>query len=308
MRRIDDRRKHTPQRDSPNACLKPGCASGSGPRGNGLPARAPPYASRPDTLCGYTDCPEPSHRVHWVVHALRTVLRAPSPDGGRPPSRQRSAEHGYDGAASADQDCRSQAVSRIEPCLPRPAAKPPAGRDWIHEIKHDGFRIMARRDAAGVRLFTRNGHDFAKRFPMAAAAVAALSARSCRVDGEAIVTDQKGLAVFGLIRGRQSSGAAVLYAFDLLELDGEDLRREPIETRKSTLKSLLRDKHAGIAFNAHFIADGAIVYRQACALGCEGIVSKRLGSPYRSGRADCWIKVKNPAAPAVTREAEEEWS
>src|SRR6476660_2462390 len=85
-------------------------------------------------------------------------------------------------------------------------------------------------------------------------------------------------------------------------------RREPIETRKSTLKSLLRGKHAGIAFNVHFIADGAIVYRQACALGCEGIVSKRLGSPYRSGRADCWLKVKNPAAPAGTREAEEEWN
>jgi ATP-dependent DNA ligase len=82
-------------------------------------------------------------------------------------------------------------------------------------------------------------------------------------------------------------------------------RREPIETRKSTLRSLLRGKHAGIVFNAHFIADGAIVYRQACALGCEGIVSKRLGSPYRSGRADCWLKVKNPNAPAVTREAED---
>jgi bifunctional non-homologous end joining protein LigD len=95
---------------------------------------------------------------------------------------------------------------------------------------------------------------------------------------------------------------------DLIELDGEDLRRHPIETRKSTLRSLLRGKHAGIVFNAHFIADGAIVYRRACALRCEGIVSKRLGSPYRSGRADCWLKVKNPAAPAVTREAEEEWN
>jgi ATP-dependent DNA ligase len=116
------------------------------------------------------------------------------------------------------------------------------------------------------------------------------AARSCLIDGEAIVTDQNGLAVFDLIRGHR------------------DLRREPIETRKSTLKSLLRGKHAGIAFNAHFIANGAIVYRQACALGCEGLVSKRLGSPYRSGRADCWLKVKNPATPAVTREAEEEWS
>ena len=193
----------------------------------------------------------------------------------------------------------------IEPCLPRRADKPPAGRDWIHEIKHDGFRIMARREVAGVRLLTRNGHDFAGRFPLAAAAVAALPAGSCLIDGEAIVTDKNGLAVFDLIRGHRPT-AAVLCAFDLLELDGEDLRREPIETRKSTLKSLLRGKHEGIAFNAHFIADGAIVYRQACALGCEGIVSKRLGSPYRSGRADCWVKVKNPAAPAVTREAEEE--
>ena len=111
---------------------------------------------------------------------------------------------------------------------------------------------MARRDAAGVRLLTPNGHDFPERFPMAAAAVAALPARSCLIDGEAIVTDRNGLAVFDLIRGRQPSEAAVLCAFDLLELDGEDLRREPIETRKSTMKSLLRGKHAGIAFNAHF--------------------------------------------------------
>jgi ATP dependent DNA ligase domain len=111
---------------------------------------------------------------------------------------------------------------------------------------------MARRDAAGVRLLTPNGHDFAERFPMAAAAVAALPTRSCLIDGEAIVTDRNGLAVFDLIRERQPSEAAVLCAFDLLELDGEDLRREPIETRKSTMKSLLRGKHAGIAFNAHF--------------------------------------------------------
>jgi bifunctional non-homologous end joining protein LigD len=196
----------------------------------------------------------------------------------------------------------------IEPCLPSPGKRPPAGPGWIHEIKHDGFRIMARRDGAGVRLLTRQGNDFSRRFPLVAAALAALPVRSCLIDGEAIVTDQKGLAVFDLIRGHQPNAAAVLCAFDLLEVDGEDLRREPIETRKSTLKSLLRGKHAGIAFNAHFIANGAIVYRQACALGCEGIVSKRLGSPYRSGRADCWVKVKNPAAPAVTREAEEEWN
>jgi bifunctional non-homologous end joining protein LigD len=108
--------------------------------------------------------------------------------------------------------------------MPAPACRSTADwGDWLHEIKHDGFRIMARRDAAGVRLLTRNGYDFAGRFPLAAAAVATLSARSCLIDGEAIVTDRKGLAVFDLIRGRQPSAAAVLCEFDLLELDGEDL-------------------------------------------------------------------------------------
>jgi bifunctional non-homologous end joining protein LigD len=82
---------------------------------------------------------------------------------------------------------------------------------------------------------------------------------------------------------------------------------EPIEVRKRTLKGLLRHPHPGIVFNRHFDIEGAIVFTQACALGCEGIVSKRLGSPYRSGRTDHWIKVKNPAAPAVKREAEEDW-
>jgi len=198
-------------------------------------------------------------------------------------------------------------VRRYEPCLPRPAKEPPVGPGWIHEIKHDGFRIIARRDATGVRLITRNGYDLAARFPLAAAAIAALPARSCVVDGEAIAVDDNGLSVFDLIRYRRQDHAVTLCAFDLLELDGEDLRREPIEVRKRTLKGLLRRAHPGIAFNRHFDVEGAVVFRQACALGCEGIVSKRLGSPYRSGRADCWVKVKNPAAPAVKREAEEDW-
>jgi ATP-dependent DNA ligase len=119
----------------------------------------------------------------------------------------------------------------IEPCLPSPAKAPPAWPGWIHEIKHDGFRIMARRDGAGVRLFTRNGHDFTVRFPLAVAAVAALPGRSCLIDGEAICTDERGLAVFELIRRARNGGTAVLCAFDLIELEGEDLRRTPIEHR-----------------------------------------------------------------------------
>jgi bifunctional non-homologous end joining protein LigD len=158
-----------------------------------------------------------------------------------------------------------------------------------------------------VRLITRNGYDLATRFPLAVAAIAALPARSCVVDGEAIAVDENGLSVFDLIRHRRQDHAVTLCAFDLLELDGADLRREPIEVRKSTLKGLLRREHRGITFNRHFDVEGAIVYRHACALGCEGIVSKRRGSPYRPGRSDHWLKIKNPSAPAVRRLEEEDW-
>jgi bifunctional non-homologous end joining protein LigD len=201
-----------------------------------------------------------------------------------------------------------QSQPRFEPCLPRLAKQPPAGSGWIHEIKHDGFRIIAQREVDRVRLTTRNGHDFSGRFPLIVGTIAALPARSCVLDGEAIACDERGLSVFEMIRWRRHDNAVTLCAFDLLELDGEDLRREPIEVRKATLKGLLRRARPGIAFNRHFEDDGAIVYEQACALGCEGIVSKRLGSPYRPGRSECWIKVKNPTAPAVTRETEEDWS
>ena len=142
---------------------------------------------------------------------------------------------------------------------------------------------------------------------MIVAVIAALPVRSCVIDGEAIACDENGLAVFNLLRYRRRDQAVVLCAFDLIGLDGHDMRRLPIEERRAALARLLRGEREGIAFNEHYSGDGAIIYQHACALGCEGIVSKRLGLPYRAGRADCWVKVKNPAAPAVTREAEEDW-
>jgi bifunctional non-homologous end joining protein LigD len=197
----------------------------------------------------------------------------------------------------------------IEPCLPSPAKAPPSRPGWIHEIKHDGMRIMARRDGAGVRLITRHGNDFTDRFPIVVAAVTALPARSFLIDGEAIVTNGDGLAVFDLIRHKRHGGAAVLCAFDLIELEGEDLRRSSIEYRKRKLAKLVRRSELlGIVLNEHYEGDGEIIFKHACKLGCEGIVSKRLGSLYRSGRSPHWVKVKNPKAPAVTREAEEDWS
>src|SRR5499427_6491352 len=193
----------------------------------------------------------------------------------------------------------------IELCLPSPAKAPPSGIGWIHEIKHDGFRILARRDTAGVRLITRNGSDFTDQFPFIATALKSLPVRSCIIDGEAIVCDENGLAVFDLIRGHGSKASAAHCAFDLLELDGRDLRRRPIEERKGLLAKLLHDSDSdlSIAFNKHYEEDGAAVFREACRLGCEGIVSKRLGSTYRRGRSPLWLKVKNPEAPAVKRDS-----
>jgi ATP dependent DNA ligase domain len=112
-----------------------------------------------------------------------------------------------------------------ELCLPRLALRLPAGPGWIHEIKHDGFRILAKQNAAGAHLFTRKGYDLAVRFPLATTAVAALPARSCLIDGEAIACDQSGVVVFEMIRWRRHDQDVVLCAFDLLELDGQDLRR-----------------------------------------------------------------------------------
>src|SRR5215470_8925593 len=195
----------------------------------------------------------------------------------------------------------------IQPCLPKPAKEPPAGPDWIHEIKHDGFRILARRDGDNVRLYTRNGYNFADRFPRIVEAVKSLPVQSCFIDGEAIVVDTNGLATFDLLRSWQHNHAAILCAFDLIELDGKNLRWVPIEERKHALANVLYRERDGIAFNQHYDGDGPAIFKHACALGCEGIVSKRLGSTYRSGRVNDWLKIKNPKAPAVKREAEEDW-
>jgi ATP-dependent DNA ligase len=188
------------------------------------------------------------------------------------------------------------------------AAAPPAGPDWLHEIKHDGFLMIAHRDGERARLISRRGLDWASRFRPIVAAVEALAVQTCTIDGEAIACRDDGLADFELLRYHRRDAAVTLVVFDLLELDGRDLRREPIETRKVELARLLDGCRPGITLNHVFDDWGPIVFEHACQLGCEGIVSKRRGSRYIAGRSDYWLKVKNPAAPAVRREAEEDWS
>ena len=137
----------------------------------------------------------------------------------------------------------------------------------------------------------------------------ALKAASCLIDGEAVACDDDGLPVFDRLRYRRDDRRVFLYAFDLIELDGDDLRREPIERRKVLLIRLLaKAPVVGLQVNDHIVEPGDVVFRHACQLGFEGIVSKRLGSPYVSGRSRHWIKNKNPQHPAVKREAEEDWA
>src|SRR5215218_9781566 len=194
----------------------------------------------------------------------------------------------------------------IQPCQPMAAPRPPSGADWLHEIKHDGCRIIARRDGARVRLFTRNGNDWTERFPLVVEAIGALKVNSCIIDGEITVCRPDGVTSFELLRsGRKIKPEAVLHAFDLIELDGDDLRREPIEMRKQRLQRALRHHGPAVQFNEHLHdEDGEEVFYHACLMGLEGIVSKRLGSPYQSGQSRYWVKSKNPASEAVRREAE----
>jgi bifunctional non-homologous end joining protein LigD len=159
--------------------------------------------------------------------------------------------------------------ARFDPCLPRLAEQPPAGPGWIHEIKHDGFRILAHRQGRAVRLMSRNGYDLAGRFPQIVEAVQSLPVQSCVIDGEAIVTDDKGLAVFDLIREHRHHVGAELCAFDMLELDGEDLRRVRIEERKRTLTRLLGRFQPGIVVNEYFEGDGAIIYKHSTRMRGE---------------------------------------
>jgi bifunctional non-homologous end joining protein LigD len=192
----------------------------------------------------------------------------------------------------------------IPPCLPTRAAVPPSGPLWLHEIKHDGFRIIARKDGHRVRLYSRPGNDLTPRFPLIAEAVSRLRGRSIIIDGEAVACDDDGIPNFDRLRYCHHDDSVLLCAFDLLELDGDDLRREPVVTRKATLASLLSRASPGILFNEHFDHDGPIVFAHACRIGLEGIVSKRKDSPYRSGQTPDWLKSKNPASPAAKRDAE----
>jgi bifunctional non-homologous end joining protein LigD len=180
---------------------------------------------------------------------------------------------------------------------PVPRSQAAVGPDWVHEVKHDGYRLIVRRAGETVRLFTRRGYDWTDRYPAIASAAAKLKARSFTLDDEAVVAGADGGAVFDALHRRGRVTDAILQAFDLLELDGEDLRPLPLGQRKPRLARLLTRAQAGIALNEHTDAKGELIFRQACVMGLEGIVSKRLTAPYRSGPSRDWAQGQEPGQP-----------
>jgi bifunctional non-homologous end joining protein LigD len=201
---------------------------------------------------------------------------------------------------------RSLPAGFVVPAQPIKASKPPSGAGWVHEIKHGGYRLIVRRDGATVRLYTRNAYDWTAKLPGIAAA--GIKAKSFTIEGEAVVLGPDGLSRFDELRRREAALTAILYAFDLIAHDGEDLRDRPFLERKAALAGLLRDTEAGILLNEHVAGDGATVFEHACRLGAEGIVSKKVDGAYRSGPCPVWIKVRNPASIAVQRERSEKWN
>lgn len=187
---------------------------------------------------------------------------------------------------------------RVEPCLALLTSKVPTGSDWSYEIKWDGYRLAIHIERGKVRIITRGGHDWTHRFPTIEFEAAGLPVERAILDGEAVVLDARGASDFGALQrslggrgGKAVSNAAVLYAFDLLYLDGHDLRPMSLTERRVMLLNICDGKGA-IRISEEIEADGAAFLRQACSMDLEGIIAKRRSAPYRSGRGGEWLKIK----------------
>jgi bifunctional non-homologous end joining protein LigD len=189
----------------------------------------------------------------------------------------------------------SSGLRFIEPQLPSPVDQPPEGKHWIHEIKHDGYRCQVLVERGQARIFTRNGYDWSDRYPGIVRAAANLRCKSAIIDGEAIVQDDDGRSDFeslqSAIRVRRYS--IILYAFDVLHLDGKDLRQQTLLERRANLTQLVgADAESRIQFSDEFDGDGDALFKACAERALEGIVSKHSLAPYRSGRSKTWLKTK----------------
>ena len=179
----------------------------------------------------------------------------------------------------------------------------------MHEIKHDGIRLQIQARGKRIGLYTMTGVDWTARYPWIVEDVARLNVRHAVIDAECCCDGDKGVTDFERLMARVHDASAYASAFDLLVLDGKDVRGEPLADRKAALGKLLRKAKPGIRYSEHITGDGRSIFEHACELGLEGIVSKRIHchSPYRSGKVKYWLKTKNPKAAAVLRVQEGSW-
>jgi len=183
----------------------------------------------------------------------------------------------------------------IEPALPKLRASPPLGDVWIHEVKFDGYRIQLHKTLSTVSLYSKGGSDFRRKCPELAEAVAALPVRSCVIDGELTACDASGIPDFRALHFNSRDDVRCVWAFDLLHLNGKDLRPLPLADRKERLERLVsKVRDPWLCYVEPFM-DGATLLKAADRMGLEGIVSKKAAAPYRSGSKCDWIKVKCPS-------------
>ena len=196
---------------------------------------------------------------------------------------------------------RNLPAAFIIPCRPSVSPRPPRGPGWAHELKHDGYRLQIHVRDGRVRLYTMNGGDWTARYPLIFHDAATRVEGSAIFDAEVVWLDANGVSDFEALHSRANDDRATACAFDLLMLNGADLRKRPFTERKLLLQKVLRHTRGGIQYVAHIEGDGAEMFEAVCRVGLEGMVSKKLDAPYRSGPSKAWIKVKNPNAPAATR-------
>ncbi len=191
----------------------------------------------------------------------------------------------------------------IHPCQPTLRSAPPRGPGWSHEVKFDGWRLQLHKVDTRVRLFSRHGHDLTGRFPMIASALAAIDATTAILDGELVAMNGRGLPDFGALHRRLADAPLAVWVFDLLEVNGRCVRALPLEERRRHLEERLESPpHEGTLRYSESFADPTRLLAAAHDLGLEGVVSKRLDAPYRSGRRPEWVKVKTESWRIANKE------
>ena len=183
----------------------------------------------------------------------------------------------------------------IEPQLSRVVDEAPAGNDWLHEVKYDGYRMHARLDRGKIQLLTRTGLDWSRRYPRTIEALRSLPGKTAYLDGELCALRPDGVPAFSRLQAAMDEGRTddlVFIVFDLLYLNGKITAELPLIKRKELLQPLLAGKIRGLRFSDHIVGNGRRFHEEACRLGVEGVISKRIDRPYAPGNRGLWLKVK----------------